>query len=284
MENGKRLFMVLLAVVLCSCVSLEVGSSERDIYQGVDSRVFAEEGYIDVSKKEIVSPGREWIWYNSWHIVRRQPGFMGIDIGPGPYTVKTSYSEADFENYTWVHYCYYLYRGEIAEKYSSMNYDEKIEKEIKKKRGHRAHLIRIDKLGNNLYVITYRRSRGSYKKFHLREVDGYPFFHLPTDKGIASSDTGIQFIAKVARYGHGGIFYEEHPVEISTSDVLLLNPQYFSNPVEMEKIFVPFNFFDKRLIYEHPEIRKRGEEPMMIRISNRGIRIYFRKGAEIKQF
>ena len=83
---------------------------------------------------------------------------------------------------------------------------------------------------------------------------------------------------------HGNTAYKEQIVEISIKDVILLNPSYFSNPIEMEAVFIPFNFFDKGLIYNHPEIRQRAEEPMMIRIGHQGVRVYFRQGVKIKQF
>jgi hypothetical protein len=284
MKARKRILMILSLFFLCSCVSATINPGQGT-YKEIDSRVFASTGYVDKSKSEVVSPDRGWTWYNSWHIVKRQPGFMGKGISNGPYTIHSSYSKSDFDNYTWAHYCYYLYKGEIAERYSSINYDEKIEDEIERKRGHRANMIRIDKLDNNLYVVTYRRSRGSYKNFHLREVDGYPFFNLPNDKGISFSDNAIQFMAKVPiNHRYRDNFYKEQVVEISISDVIMLNPRYFDNPMEMKKVFIPFNFFDKNFIYNHPEIRQRAEDPMMIRIGHRGIRVYFREGATIKQF
>ncbi len=283
MMNSRRSFLVFLGSMLCSCVSA-TASSRQDIYKGTDSRVFQNDGYVDVSKTKIVSPGKKWTWFNSWHIIRRQPGFMGKGMSRGPYTIHSSYSESDFDNYTWAHYCYYLYKGEIAERYSSINYAEKIEEEIERKRGHIANMIRIDKLNNNLYVVTYRRSRGSYKRFHFREVDSYPFFNLPKDKAIAFSDNAIQFLAKVESHGHRGGFYEEKTVEIPISDVILLNPLYFTNPIEMENIFIPFDFFNRNLIYNHPEIKKRSRDPMMIRTGKRGIRIYYREGSEIRKF
>lgn len=284
MKIRTKVLMILNLVFLCSCFSVTTVDSLQGDYSRVDSRIFQDNGYVDVSKKEIVSPGKKWIWYNSWHVVRRQPGFLGKGVSNGPYTIHSSYSVNDFERYTWAHYCYYLFKGEIAEKYSSINYEGKIKNEIRDKRGHVANIIRIDKLDNNLYVITYRRSRGSYRNFYLREVDDYSFFNLPNNKGIAFSDTGIQFLAKVKKYSHGSIFYMEQPVEISMENVVLLNPWYFNNPVELEKVFIPFGFFDKGFIYNHPEIKRRAEEPMMIRIGWRGVMVYFPQGAKIEQF
>ena len=284
MKTGSRFAMFLSLFVLCSCISVSSVRSGPEVYSGVDSRVFQKDGYIDVAMKEVVSPGRVWTWYNSWHIVRRQPGFMGIDTGSGPYTIRDSFNENDFETYTWAHYCYYLYKGEIAEKYSSINYTDKIEDEIKKKRGHIANIIRIDKLDVDLYVITYRRSRSSYKEFHLREVDGYPFFNFPEDQGIAFSDSAISFLAKVKKHHRRDAVYGEETVEIPIGDVILLNPQYFYDPIELENTFIPFDFFNRNLIYEHPEIRAKAQDPVMIRVNKRGVNVYFKKGGSIKQF
>ena len=269
--------LVLIVGVICIvCFLLPANGVTDSQYKEVDPRVFRQdaEEFPTFDGRKVVSPGEVWTWHNSWHLIRRQPGIFGIDIGKGPYTVRRSFDEQYVSNYTWAHYCFYLYKGEVREKYDASIVD--IEKKIHKERGHVANVVRIDKLDEGSYIVSYVRSRSSYKRFYLREIDAYPPFNLAGN--ITVNDEAIIFSMKVKSLDpYDRVIYEYQNMRISIIDILLLNPSFFQMPTELEDLLIPYDFFSKGLIYEHPEIIKRSEDPMIIKATDKGVIYRFRK-------
>lgn len=276
-KNGFLTAMIFLAI----CVfGFDAGKAAGKEFSGVDPRIFNKSGFVEITKadKEIVSPGRKWKWLNNWHLVRLQQGFLGTGSNASAYTVSRSVNKAFMNTYPWPFYCYFLYQGpELPEKYDGGVRD--MEKLIKNKRGHSANVSRIDKLRPGVYVVTYVRSPASYKAFELREVD-FPPFHLASK--IFAADSG--FITPVSvksldPYGRDIAGYQN--MELAIDGIILLNPDFFNNPTELDNVSIPYNFFDQGLVYEHPEVRRRATDPMIIEIGDQGITLRYRKSANI---
>lgn len=277
-----KFFVLIAGIIFIFCFLLPAIGLTDSEYKGVDPRVFRQdtEKFPTSGSKKVVSPRGVWTWYNSWHLIRKQPGVFGTDIGKGPYTVRRSFDEQYVSIYTWAHYCFYLHKGEVREKYDASIVD--IEKKIHKERGHVANVMRIDKFDVDCYVVTYVRSRSSYKRFYLREIDEYPPFVL--GKNINLNDEAIIFPMKVKSLDpYGRAIYEYENMKISIRDITLLNPSFFQLTTELEDLLVPYDFFKNSLIYEHPEIVKRAEDPMVIKTTKQGVLYRFRKKAAYEE-
>ena len=133
-------------------MELSYSASDQRIYSETDPRLFEQGQHIVINKsdKKIESPGKTWTWYNSWHVTRRQPGVFKTAEGRGPYTLTNSFDYHDFEELTWAHYSFYVFRGPIRESYDCniSEIEDKIWKELKQS----ARIIRIDKLDKDFYV------------------------------------------------------------------------------------------------------------------------------------
>ena len=256
-------FLVFLAgVFYCLLV-------EAEIYQG--GALSPDKRVIEARDKKIVSPSQRYTWYNSWHLVRRQALFYGRTIIP-PYTLTNSFAPQQAEQLTWAHFSFAVWKNPIRE-LGDCNIFE-IEKWIWKERKHSARIVRIDKLAEKFYVVAYVRQ--GHSKFNIREVDGYPLFDISPQ----ISDEAIFFnipIKDIDPFNRGiGL----QPMKLSTKDIFLLNPAFFLQPTELEDIFIPYDFFANKFIHQHKKIKEfaitRGD-PMMIKITNKGIVVRFRK-------
>jgi hypothetical protein len=276
---NKFLFKILTGFLFIACFSMELSysASNQRIYSETDPRLFEQGQHIVINKsdKKIKSPGKTWTWYNSWHVTRRQPGVLKTAEGGGPYTLTNSFDYHDFEELTWAHYSFYVFRSPIRESYDCniSEIEGKIWKELKQS----ARIIRIDKLDKNFYVVTYVRS--DHKKFELEEVDGYPPFNM--SENIRISDQAIHFDVKVKSLDpYGRAIFTYQPMKMLVRDILLLNPAFLRRPAEMEDVVVPYGFFAQKFIYEHPGIanhaRKTGD-PMVVKITPKGIVVRFYK-------
>ena len=275
--NRIRLSILMMAIVICLS-GVSCTASDREIYSGTDPRVFENDRVVVViqeADKKIESPDKLWIWHNSWHVTRRQPGIFKREMGKGPYTLTNSFDARDFAELTWVHYSFYIFRGPIRESYDC-NIRE-IEDRIWKERKHSANVVRIDKLEKDFYVVTYRRSK--QKRFDLRKVDGYPLFNLGGNIRIGVKAIFLDVKVKsLDPYGRAIFTYQ--PMKISMRDILLLNPALLRQPAELEDVVIPYEFFADNFIYEHPGIRKHAQvsgDPMVVKITEKGVVYRFYK-------
>ncbi len=228
--------------------------SEKFCFRGVDPRLFDKKNivYAHTGYKKITSPNKRWTWYNNWQLIRRQPGVFKTAVGKAPYTLTNCFDKEAADEYTWVHYSFFKYAPQepLREEYDCSL--PEIRDEIWKKRRHSAQIIRIDKIADNVYIVMYVRS--DQKRFHLKRVD-YPPFQLGKNVGIAPGS--IIFHARVKSldpYGREIFIYEK--AQMSVRDIVLLNPRFFLRPVELEEVFIPYSFFIKNFIYDHPQIIK----------------------------
>ncbi len=254
----------------CSCVTVGIAESSDSVFQGVDPLVFNEKNNVILAKNELISSDYGWKWRNSWHVIRRQPGFNGTDTGKGPYTLTRSNNIRAFEDMTWAHFLYFPYRGALAEKYDNFRF---MEKRIENKRHHSARVVRIDKLSKNFYVATYIRSPSSYKNFYLNRVRKFPPFNL--DNSVVLGEDAIYFDVKMT-----GMDFYGRPVSVfkrmkmPIDNIILLNPKFFANPAKLEDVFVPYEFFNKGFSYRHKGIIrcfKNSGDPMVVKITGRGV-------------
>ena len=269
--NRVRLSLLMSIIVMICLSGVSCAAPDRGIYSGTDPRVFEKEQVVVVQEadKKIESPDKLWTWHNSWHVTRSQPGIFKREMGKGPYTLTNSFDVRNFEEFTWAHYSFYLYNGAIRESYDC-NINE-IEKRIKKERGHSSNVVRIDKLGKDLYVVTYRRSKQN--RFDLRKVDGYSPFNLGSNIRIGVDAVFLD--VKVKSFDpYGRDIYNYQPMKISTQDILLLNPALLRHPAELEDVEIPYEFFNDNFIYDHPGIRKHAQvsgDPLVVRITRKGV-------------
>ncbi len=274
----KLRYGIFTAIMLlcCGCVEVTVsGTTTDNIYNGVDKRVFGQQDYVveekhnPSHKREITSPGCAWTWKNSWHIIKRQPGFLSNDKVDYAYTLSQSNAVDTYEDMTWAHYLYFPYRGQLAERYDQINF---MEKEIERVQGHTGYVVRIDKLEDGFYVATYVRTPSSYDGFYLSRVSSYPDFKLNGKTGFG--DRAIFFNAKIKERDHRGReFLTKRAMRMNIKDVVLINPKFMDDPHQLTDILVPYKFFANNFIYEHSGIRSysRDQEPMVVRISKVGV-------------
>jgi len=271
-----RFLLALSASVVCACsVSLETqGHGQGNVDRDAPS-VTAEDGVAEIGQKRIVSPGNRWVLFSSGHLVRNQPSPFGRPVvGPGPYTVADSYSEGMFDSYGLAHLVYYLHRGSLPEKYSHL--ESEAEKAIEQAGRRVSHIVRIDKLEPELYVITYARSRNEYSRFRLGEVRGYEALSLSPD--FEFSDTAIFFPLMIRRHDRHGNVDEPTIAEMLIRDILLINPRFFGDPPDdLENVLIPYDFFAEKYIFQHPGVRDRINDVMIVKIKRKGVVVRLRK-------
>ncbi|MEA2065171.1 MAG: hypothetical protein U9O66_02645 [Patescibacteria group bacterium] len=264
----KRLFLIFLTILAgvfsFNCLAIEAG-----IYQG--GALSPDKRIIESRDKKIISPSRVWTWWNSWHIIKRQPPFYGRKIYP-PYTLINSFFPQQAEELTWAHFSFAVWQKPIRE-FGDCNISE-IEKWIWKNRDHSARIVRIDKLAKNFYVVAYVRQ--GHTKFNIREVSGYPPFNISPQVNDEAIFFNIQ-IKDVDPFKRGiGL----QPMKFSVKNIFLLNPAFFLQPTELEDVVISYNFFADKFIHQHKKIKEfattRGD-PMMIKITKTGIVVRFRK-------
>ncbi len=272
--NRFWLIFVILISLFLVCQRCARGRE----YHGANPDLFLEDIIVPEGKemKKIVSPEGRWIWFSSWHIVRRQPGLLGSGVGKAPYTLANSYDPETLEKFPWYLMSWAIYKGELPESYDPVPPAEKF---LWKKFHHSGIILRIDKVSSKLYVITY--VRGDHKKFEAQEVDSFPLFHLGNRVGI--NRNGISFDLNVRTIdSFGGTVFNTQRIFLSMRDVILLNPAFFQQPGELTDILIPYDFFTHHFIYEYKEIKsvwKIAGDPMEIKISPKGIVVRFLKTA-----
>ncbi|MBT4277721.1 hypothetical protein HOD96_03195 [Candidatus Falkowbacteria bacterium] len=288
MKTGNLLMVWLTVIFLVSCVEVTQSGSESRVYDGVDSRVFEKNTIVRShdGHRKIEGPGKKWIWYNSWHVTRRQPGVFKTSVGRAPYTLTNSFAYQDFTELTWAHYSFYVYQpaknDPMRESYDCNLRD--IEDEIWDLYHQSADIIRIDKLGENFYVVTYKRS--DHKRFHIQEVDGYPPFNLGDNVGMA--EKSILFDVKTKSLDpYGRKAFESQGAKMLLQDVLLLNPRFFDRPTELWNVFIPYEFFAKKFLYDHSGVKyavKQSGDPMVVKIGKNGVTLRFSRKPELEEW
>lgn len=288
MSEKYGAFMLIL-LLCCSCVEVSVsGPTSGGVYDGVDKKVFNngyEEGGSNIDKmdyrRKITSPSCAWTWRSSWHITKRQPGFLSNDKVDYAYTLSQSNAIDTYEDMTWAHYLYFPYKGQLAERYDQIY---TMEKEIERVRGHVGHVIRIDKLRDGFYVATYVRAPSSYPGFYLSRVSQYPDFKLNGATGFG--DRYILFNVRTRQVDRRGReFFLKKTTKMAVKNVILLNPKFMKDPTELSDVFIPYSFFKDRFVYEHYEIRSHSikEEPMIVKLSDNGVIFRYKIKERVKE-
>ncbi|MEA2088943.1 MAG: hypothetical protein U9O55_03850 [Patescibacteria group bacterium] len=279
---GKAIWKAILSFILVAIGFFLASKAEGGTYNGVDPQIF-DKGtmvvYTTDAHRKIVSPDKSWTWYNSGHIVLRQPGVFGTArVNRGGYTLTNSFDSFAAEELTWAHYSFFLFKGNLPEEYDPVKpAEDRIWKELNQS----ARVIRIDKLAKNFYVVMYVRS--DHKKFELEEVDGYPPFNLGDNIGITNNGILIDMKVKsLDPFSLKAIFTYQKMI-IPVNNVVLLDPTFFQRPTELKTIFIHYDFFAKAFLYEHPEVAalyRQSGDPAVIRIMKEGIKLQFRKPVE----
>lgn len=284
---------VIIILLFFFSLHAEFAFSQNENYKGVDSQIFGKQsGYIEEGEEEICSPDKSWCLGASGHLWRKQGGFRGVGISKGPYTL-TCASPKDLKRSkrTWAHFLFYPFQGELAEKYSCSEHE--IEKRIEKESDHRIQqIIRIDKIRPSFYVITYAASRGAYKHSYPKEAKAYNPIFLGEKASFRNNDILLDIPVTIL-----SPFYEEGTtikkgikdvkrMKLSVDDILYLNPEFLKKPAELEDVFIPYAFFNKHFIYEHPGIKDKVVgvgDPMAIKIGEKGITVRFYKNQEYEE-
>ena len=289
----KIISRLLVVIFLFFFFQVGSASSQTEPFKGVDPQLFGKQsGYIEEGEEEVCAPDKSWCLGASGHLWRRQGGFRGVDIGEGPYTL-TCVAPKHLKNTTrtWAHFLFYPFQGELAEKYSCSEHE--IEKRIEKERDHRLQqIIRIDKIRPNFHIVTYAASRGAYKYSYPKEAKSYNPIYLGDHASFRNNDILLDVPVRVLTpyYKEGMTIGESidavKRMSIPVENVLYLDPDFLKKPAELEDVFVPYNFFDKYFIYEHPDIKeyvKTAGDPMIIKIGEKGVTVRFYRSPEYEE-
>ncbi len=260
----KKLFVLWVMWVMVSIGQGNVYGGE--IYKGLNPEIFGggNRGTLIIpSGTRIVAPGGRWAWFNSWHIIRFQPGVFGTSYASGPYTLTNSCdikNGSTFKTFTWAHFSYYFCQKDLPEQYSHLvNTAKKI---LWKEWRQNVYIIRIDKIKPHFYVIMYVRIDRA-KAFALKEVEKYPPFKINKNLGIYCDhiETNSAYIT----------IFSPHFLP------LLINPE-ICRRAPQARLRIPYSFFKKNFIYEHPVVRDYWNDygdPLVIIATYKAIILYF---------
>lgn len=148
-------------------------------------------------------------------------------------------------------------------------------------------IVRIDRRPEG-FVVAYIRS--DHRAFDANEVSGFPYLPENLANNVNFSVSALLFkIKRVENISLYGREYYDEIFRIPFQDIFMINPTFFGDPKMIGEIIIPYSFFKKKkgFIYYYQHNRKdeleiaekinQRIEPMVIELSQRGIRFRFYK-------